>query len=295
MKLRASRRIGLLALAAGFAHGQVFYVGDSGDGTIKRVDLAGNVTTYATGFSNIYGVAADGSGNVYVSSTSAHKVFVIDPSKNVTDYATNFPVNGNVLGMTFDAAGNLYVADVSAGVYKVLPGGSASLWATGISYPRDVAFNGSGVLFSAGGYNPMSMYSITSGGSATRFATVSAMAGFSSIGFDSAGNAYVSSAPSSTIYKVTSGGAVTTFLTGYSASALEVDGSDNIYFVAGSTMYVATSAGVVTTFATGFSNATSLTLAAPVPEPATVVGVLGLVAFAVVALCRRRVVRGGSG
>ncbi|MBI2513212.1 MAG: PEP-CTERM sorting domain-containing protein [Opitutae bacterium] len=278
MRLRAGRWVALLAVAAGFAHAQVFYVGDSGDGTIKRVDLAGNVSTYATGFAHVYGLAADPGGSLYVSSTTAHKVSVIDPSRNVTDYATNFPTNSNLLGMTFDAAGNLYVADVSIGVYKVLPGGSASLWGTSMSYPHDAAFNDAGALYVAGGYNPMVVYSVSSGGSPSLFASVSFTSSFSAIDFDRAGNAFVSDAHGA-ILKITPAGAASTFLTGYNITDLVIDDSDNIYFTSGTTIYMATAAGTVSTFAAGFSNLTSITLATSVPEPATMAALLGALAF----------------
>lgn len=293
MKFRAGRWGGLLALAwaAGFAQTPVLYVGDSGDSTVKRVDLAGNVSTYATGLAHVYGLAGDASGNLYVSSTTAHKVVVIAPSGAVTDYATNFLGTSNLLGMTFDAAGNLYVADVSAGVYKVLPGGSASLWGTRMSYPHDAAFNGAGTLHVAGGYNPMVVYTVSSGGSPSTFASVSSMSGFAAIDFDQAGNAFVSDAQGA-ILKITPAGAPSTFLTGYNITDLVIDDSDNIYFTAGTTIYLATPAGAVSTFATGFSNLTSITLATAVPEPATMAALLGGLAFVAVLRWRRSRPRG---
>lgn len=288
MKLRAVRWVGLLTLtwAASFAQTQVLYVGDSGDGTIKRVDLSGNVSTYATGFSNIYGLAGDASGNLYISSTTTHKVVMIDPSKNVSDYATNFLGTSNLLGMTFDTAGNLFVADVSAGVYKVLPGGSASLWATGMSYPRDVAFNNSGVLYAVGGYNPMSMYSIASNGTATLFASQAASAGFQSIAFDSADKAYVGGS-NSTFYYITTSGVVSSYLDGQNVTDVVYAGNGTFYFLAGGSLY-RDAAGNISTLATGFSNATSLALVTAVPEPTTTAAVIGVLALATVGCARLR-------
>lgn len=287
MRLRAGRWVGLLALtwAAGFAQTQVLYVGDTGDGTIKRVDLSGNVSTYATGFANIYGLAGDASGNLYVSSTTTRKVVVIAPSGSVTDYATNFPATANLLGMTFDAAGNLYVADVSVGVYKVLPGGSASLWATGMSYPRDVAFNNSGTLYAVGGYNPMSMYSIASDGTATLFTTQAGMYGFESIAFDSADKAYVSGS-NNTFYTISTSGTLTDYL-GLDVADVVYAGNGTFYYLAGGVLYRDIS-GNITTFATGFSNGTSLALVTAVPEPTTTAAAIGVLALVAIGCARLR-------
>lgn len=275
-------------MAAGWAHAQVLYVGDSGDGTIKRVDSLGNVTTYATGFANIYGVATDTGGNVYVSSTTAHKVVVISPSLSIADYATDFPANSNLLGMTFDAAGNLYVADVSAGIYKVLPDGSTSLWATGMSYPRDVAFNAAGTLYAVGGYNPMVMYSIAGDGTPTLFTSEAAAAGFNAIDFDSLGNARVG-ASNLNLYQVTPSGVVSnyqSFMPGMGVADVVYTGDGTFYFLSGGSLYRDV-AGNINTFATGFLNPTALAVAVAVPEPAAIAAVLGVVVLGLAALRRR--------
>lgn len=288
MKLRAVGLLGLLAVAVRIlpAQVQVLYVGNSGDGTISRVDLAGNVSTYATGFANIYGLAGDAGGNLYVSSTSAHKIVRIAPSGTVTDYATDFPGTSNLLGMAFDPAGNLYVADVSIGVYKVLPGGSVSLWATGMSYPRDVAFNSSGLLHAVGGYNPMQMHSIASDGTPTLFASQAAAAGFTSIAFGYLDTAHVGGS-NSTFYEITSAGVISTY-SGHNVTDVVYAGNGTFYYLAGGTLYRDV-AGSISTFVTGFSNPTALALVA-VPEPATAATALGLLALMAVG-CRRFALR----
>ncbi len=287
MKLRAVGLLGLLAMVVGIlpAQVQVLYVGNT-DGTINRVDLAGNVSTYATGFANIYGLAGDAGGNLYVSSTTAHKIVRIAPSGTVTDYATNFPANSNLLGMTFDSTGNLYVADVTVGVYKVLPGGSVSLWATGMSYPQDVAFNSAGLLHAAGGYNPMQMYSIASDGTPTLFASQAAVAGFNTIAFGYLDTAHVGGS-NNTFYEITSAGVISTY-TGHNVTDVVYAGNGTFYFLAGGTL-CRDVAGNISTFATGFSSATALALVA-VPEPATTATALGLLALMAVG-CRRLALR----
>jgi hypothetical protein len=131
----------------------------------------------------------------------------------------------------------------------------------------------------------MTVYSVSGGGSASLFASVSFMSGFAAIDFDHAGNAFVSDA-SGAILKITPGGAPSTFLTGYNISDLVLDDADNIYFTANNSVYVSTPAGVVNVFATGFSNPTSITLATSVPEPATLAAVFGVLALVAVGCAR---------
>ncbi|MBA4137854.1 MAG: hypothetical protein C0518_11100 [Opitutus sp.] len=287
MKLRAGGCVGLFALVAGFAQAQFLYVGNSGDGTISRVDLAGNVSTFATGFANIYGLAGDSSGNLYVSSTTAHKVVRITPAGTITDYATDFPSNSSLMGMAFDSSGNLFVADVSAGIYKITPSGTVSLWATGMSYPRDVAFNDAGVLYAVGGYNPMTMYSIASNGTPTLFASQAANAGFTCIDFGYLDWAHVGGS-NSTFYQINTSAAVLSYL-GQNVTDVVYTGTyasnEAWYFLVGGSLFRDVN-GNINTFATGFSTPTALAFVA-VPEPATTAALIGLLALLAVGVRRR--------
>lgn len=287
MNLRFSRWVGLLAMAASLAHAQVFYVGDNGDGTIKRVDALGNVTAVASGFANVYGLAADAFGNVFVSSTSAHKIVVISPASIVSDYATDFPANAYLMGMTFDSTGNLYVADMVNGIYKVAPGGGTSLWATGMSYPRDIALNDAGAAYVVGGYNPMSMYAVAADGTPTLFAAVAASAGFTSIDFGYADYAYVGGSTNA-LYHISPAGVVNTYQAGIGITDLVYVGNGTTYFLANGSLYRDV-AGSISTFATAFINPTAIAFTA-VPEPSGAAALLGMAAagWILVRRCRRR-------
>ena len=116
------------------------YVADTGNHRVRRIDVAGTITTYAgTGepgdsgdggpaaearLSSPYGVAADTAGNVYVADTGNHRVRRIDAAGTITTYAgTGEPgdcVDGgpaaearlsSPYGVAADTAGNVYVAD----------------------------------------------------------------------------------------------------------------------------------------------------------------------------------------
>ncbi len=281
MKLQTVGLLGWFAVMTVLLPAQYLYVGDSGNGTISRVDLAGNVTPFASGFGNIYGLAGDAQGNVYVSTTSAHKIVRITPSGTVTDYATDFPSNSNLLGMAFDHAGNLYVADVSIGIYKVAPGGGVSLWATGMSYPRDVAFNSTGQLFAVGGYNPMSMYALASDGTPTLFASQAAAAGFTCIDFGYLDTAHVGGS-NNTFYQINTSAAVLSYLGQYVTDAVYTGtyaSNEAWYFLVGGALMRDVN-GNINTFASGFTNLTAVAFVA-VPEPSTAalaIGVLALMA-----------------
>jgi sugar lactone lactonase YvrE len=112
------------------------YVADKNNHLIRKISPTGDVTTLAgTGnpgavngngtlasFNFPYGVAVDGSGNVYVADQNNHLIRKISPTGDVTTLAgTGSPgaVNGNgtlasfnnPAGVAVDGSGNVYVAD----------------------------------------------------------------------------------------------------------------------------------------------------------------------------------------
>src|SRR5207245_2356847 len=114
------------------------YVADQANFTIRKITPSGVVTTLAglagsrgsadgTGsaarFSDPYGVAVDGSGNVYVADTSNYTVRKITPSGVVTTLAGLAGSSGSAdgtgsaarfyqpTGVAVDASGSVYVAD----------------------------------------------------------------------------------------------------------------------------------------------------------------------------------------
>ena len=98
------------------------YIGDCVNGSIRKIDAAGNVTTLAKNLGQIYGLVWDGKGSLYATDYTKHKIYKIDSSGTVTTIAGtgtagyhdggastaqfNFP-----FGLARDADGNLYVGD----------------------------------------------------------------------------------------------------------------------------------------------------------------------------------------
>ena len=115
------------------------YVADWGNGTIRKIDSARNVTTFAgrpgylglvngpaatASFSNLKGVALGDNGNLYVADTANHVIRAISSSNMVTTLAgtgTAGFADGPLLTAQFwnpsalveDGSGNIYVADPS--------------------------------------------------------------------------------------------------------------------------------------------------------------------------------------
>jgi sugar lactone lactonase YvrE len=175
------------------------YLSDFGNARVRRVDLSGTITTVAgtglIGGSNFdacvnngdggqatnailcdpYGVAADGSGNLFIADSATNLVRQVTPGGVISTFAGG----GNTLGdggpatsaqlsgpaeLAIDSLGNLYIADtgnrrvrkVSAGIISTVAGGGTTVPTTTPEpatsariTPRAVAFDSGGNLFIA--------------------------------------------------------------------------------------------------------------------------------------------------
>jgi sugar lactone lactonase YvrE len=101
----------------------VVYVADTGNSAIRRVTVAGAVSTYAGPFVNPRGVAVDADGVIYVADTGNHVIRVLSTSGAVTTLAGSPGLSGSAdgsgsaarfsspAGVTVTADGTVYVAD----------------------------------------------------------------------------------------------------------------------------------------------------------------------------------------
>jgi Dockerin type I domain/NHL repeat len=253
------------------------YVADGG--TIRTITPAGVVTTLAgtapvaasadgsgsaARFSIPYGVAVDGSGNVYVGDTNNETIRTITPAGVVTTLAGTAPVAASAdgtgsaarfyypSGVAVDGSGNVYVADegnntirkiTPAGVVTTLAGtagSSGSADGTGSAarfyYPSGVAVDGSGNVYVADELNH-TIRTITPAGVVTTLAGTALSYGSadgtgsaarfrypSGVAVDGSGNVYVADEGNSTIRKITPAGVVTT-LAGTAGSGGSADGT----------------------------------------------------------------------
>jgi sugar lactone lactonase YvrE len=254
------------------------YVADQLNDTIRKITPAGVVTTLAgvaavsghndgagtlAHFNNPYGIAVDGSGNVYVADTYNCTIREITPagvvstlagtpgtigSKDGTGAAAQFQYP---TGVAVDGSGNVYVADVENDtIRKVTQGGVVTTIAGAVEltgfvngagtasefdFPYDVAVDTNGNVYVADLYN-FTVRKITPGD------VVSTLAGSPGEGYadgtgpaaqfwyptdmalDGSGNLYVADNDNCTIRMVTPSGAVTT-LAGTPGNVGNADGT----------------------------------------------------------------------
>jgi len=191
------------------ASGGNIYVADLGNQLIRQITPSGVVTTLAgtvatsgstdgTGtaalFNQPYGLAVDGSGNIYVADLGNQEIRKVTSSGVVTTIAGSPGSAGSAngtgaaaqfnqpIGVAVDSSGNLYVTDsgnntirkiTSGGVVTTLagsPGVAGSTDGTGSAAlfhgPRGIAVDGSGNLYVADGQN-CTIRKITSAGVVT--------------------------------------------------------------------------------------------------------------------------------
>jgi hypothetical protein len=228
--------------------GSVVYVADSRNDTIRKVTTQSVVTTLAgkagtrdsadgigtrARFDQPFGLAVDGSGNVYVADTYNNTIRKVTPGGAVTTLAgTAGPDGGSAdgtgsaasfnvpVGIAVDSDGTLYVADQRNNTIRKVSAAGA-------------------VTTLAGSPPPMPPGSADGTGADARFSAPTGVA------VDNSGNVYVADGSNNTIRKVTPAGVVTTLAglagrngstdaTGDMArfnfpSGVAVDGMGNVY------------------------------------------------------------------
>jgi streptogramin lyase len=258
--------------------GNVF-VADTNNQSIRKITPAGVVSTLAgtagshgstdgagaaARFYSPYGVAVDGSGNVYVADTFNQTIRKITPAGVVSTLAGTAVAAGiadgtgpaarfNVpSGVVVDGSGNVYVADTgNATIRKITPAGvvstlagTAGAWggadgtgaAARLWNPMGIAVDGSGNVYVADSSNN-TIRKITPTGVVTTVAGTAGAIGSADgpgaaarfyhprgVAVDGSGNVFVADADNSTIRKITSAGVVTT-LAGTSRSYDSADGT----------------------------------------------------------------------
>jgi streptogramin lyase len=189
------------------------YVADAGNQLIRKIDNAGNVTTWAgtadvggnangngtaASFRGPYGVAVDSTGNIYVADTGNQLIRETDNAQNVTTLAGTRLATGsengnstataamfnNPRGVGVDSAGNTYVGDtVNDLIRKIDTAGNVTTWAGAVGIPGHANGNGTSSTF-------LAPYGVAA---------------------DSAGNVYVADAGNDMIRKIDTNQNVTTW------------------------------------------------------------------------------------
>jgi len=194
--------------------------------------FANGVGTNAT-FRSPYGVAVDGSGNVYVADTGNHVIRKIDASGNVTTFA-GVGIEGfsngtrtnalfrNPQGVAVDGTGNVYVADMGNHVIRKIDANGNVTTHAGRAYFYGSTKNGEGISGFWNGNGTNALFQTPRG-----------------VAVDGSGNVYIADTGNNAIRKIDTSGNVTT-LEGYGPNGngigpygVAVDGFGNVYVAGG--------------------------------------------------------------
>ena len=264
------------------------YVADSQNDTIRKL-AGGAVSTFAgtpgnyaeadgvgsaASFGTPSAMAADASGNLYVTDTGLGTVRKISTAGSVSTLAGQGKAGltlSQPSGITVDASGNVYVADtLNHCIHEILPAGTASTYAgtcgsgaSVLSQPSALGVDSSGNIYVADAGND-TIEKISSGtvstlagtvgkaGSANGTGTAATFSSPQGIAVDSAGDVYVADTQNSLIRKITSAGVVTTVV-GTTGVASFLPGAATSGLIAypkqlainGQTLYITTDNAVV--------------------------------------------------
>ena len=148
--------------------------------------------------------------------------------------------------------GNIY--ETNNGMILKFTGGTPNTFASSLSNPKGLAFDGNGHVFVAeAGRGTILRFNTIDGVGSTYASALSSPVGLT---FDQAGNLYEADSGTGTIFKFASDGTKTTFATGVGApGGLAFDSSGNLFVAdfTGGTIYKITPDGTKSTFATGLS------------------------------------------
>ena len=159
-------------------------------------------------------LAFDKTGNLYAgllnSTDQSGEIDKITPDGSVSAYAS---ISSQPRAMAVDGNGNLFVAAANEVIYKISPGGTSSVFASGFS-AEGLAIDSSGDIYASDNGSGIIDKFLPNG----TFTTVAS--GFDAIGplaLDNAGNLYlaVGSGDLTTIDKITPSGQVSTFASGF--------------------------------------------------------------------------------
>jgi streptogramin lyase len=155
------------------------YIADAGNHVIREITVAGQVITFAgngtsghvdgTGnvveFASPKGLAMDKAKNIYVADYGNNVIRKISSTGTVTTFAGNGTAGSNngdaanssfhgPSGLTIDGSNNLYVSESSNGdIRQIIPSGTVSTFATGLTSPVRVTIDGSSNLYASCGDN----------------------------------------------------------------------------------------------------------------------------------------------
>jgi sugar lactone lactonase YvrE len=219
----------------------------------QTASFSGVQSPIGSGLAAPYGMAVDGSGNIYISDIGGSAPLsdtVLKETLSNGTYTQSTVVTGLSINspnsVAVDASGNVYIANTGNGnILMETPSGSSytqNVIATGLNNPNAVAVDSSGNVYVAvtnGGTSTMGSILILTpaGGGVYTPSTLSAASDLlypQGIAVDGSGNIYISNSSSNEVLKETLSGGTYTQSTIVSTGlsnpvGLAVDGSGNLY------------------------------------------------------------------
>lgn len=200
------------------------YVSSSHGNVLKLSANGTELASYPVG-NRPYGVAVDANGNLWVANSLSNNIMKLSPSGDVLE---TFSVGIEPTGIAFDPAGNLWVTNASShNIMKLSPSGDIlATYPAAASYPQGIAFDSDGTFWVSNFYDTVSQHS-TSGTVLNAFPI---SGGPSGLTFDSAGNLWVSRFYHNTVSKLSRDGAVlATYPVGHQPHQLAFNSTGNLW------------------------------------------------------------------
>jgi sugar lactone lactonase YvrE len=235
--MKKTARSYLLVIVAGLAAVLAPINIRAAPGDLYETDIAGNTvykfaqdgtkSVFTSGIDKPYGLAFDGSGNLFVGESGSGTIFKFRPDGTRTTFISALKIGP--LTLAFDSVGNLFVAEYSADrILKFTPGSSAIIvFASGLSRPSALAVDKVGNVYETD-FVSGAILKFTPAGTKSSFAT-----GLSepvALAFDSAGNLFETDRGTARILKFAPDGTRTTFTSGLSGpEGLAFDSAGNLF------------------------------------------------------------------
>ncbi|MEO0626132.1 MAG: SMP-30/gluconolactonase/LRE family protein [Bacteroidota bacterium] len=162
---------GIVVDEAGNIYSADFGLASSGNsGTVRRISPDGEISVFATGFTEPSGNVIGPDGHIYQSDFSTGKISQIAADGSVTTIASG--MNGPV-GLIFDPDGNLFVANcLGNAIRKVSPDGEVTTFSSSSLFncPNGITIDDAGNIYVANFMNA-NLIKVTSDGNAALFAS----------------------------------------------------------------------------------------------------------------------------
>ena len=183
--------------------------------------------TYPVGSDAPYGIAIDGSGNVWVTNQGSNNITELSSTGSVLG---SFPVSTSPTGITLDSSGNVWVISQDTNNITEFSSTGVVLGTFTVSTgPTGIALDGLGNVWVAG-QDSDNVTELSSSGTVLETFTVST--GPTGIAIDSSGNVWITNQGSDSVTELSSAGALIGPYAVVSAPyGIAIDGSGNVWVV----------------------------------------------------------------